>query len=82
MIDVRSTHPNRTRHRRARFLIGYSHAVEGRHYTPSTLSRLTWQNKGWREGIRLGPASRAEIRERYERCVLEQTQGAGSGDDC
>ena len=47
MTDVRDTNPDATAHRRARFQIGWQHAVEDREYGEGPLSRLTWQNLGW-----------------------------------
>jgi len=47
--------------RRAQFHIGWREAVEGQDYTPKTLSRLTWNNAGYRFGKALGQQSRDDV---------------------
>jgi len=72
MTDIRSIDPNATGHRRARFREGWAHAVAGREYGDDALSRLTWQNTGWRLGSVFGETSAELIDEAYEWAVLQQ----------
>lgn len=74
MADVRSTEPNATGYRRARFRVGWGHAVAGKNYNDAVLDDVTWQNLGWRLGRVLGETSRALIDEFYELAVTQQAQ--------
>ena len=74
MTDVRDPDPNATAHRRARFQVGWQNAVEGQQYGADTLSRLTWQNLGWRLGERLGPTPVELIQAMYDWCVDQQAK--------
>jgi hypothetical protein len=76
VTDVRSLHPDATRHRRARFEIGWRNAVDGQVYTDDTLVRLTWQNLGWRLGAIFGSTSDSLMREMYGWCVRQQDESA------
>lgn len=72
MTDVRSTDPDATAHRRARFKLGWKAAVTGAQYSQTTLEQLTWQNLGWRIGAVLGETAEDLIDEYYELCVRQQ----------
>jgi hypothetical protein len=74
MTDVRDTNPDATARRRARFQIGWQHAVEDREYGEDTMSRLTWQNLGWRLGRIFGATPDSLIEEMYVWCVAQQAE--------
>lgn len=74
MEDIRSTEPDSTGHRRARFRIGWAHAVGGREYGETVLDRLTWQNTGWRLGWLLGNTTPEMIERCYSLAVEQQTR--------
>ena len=52
--DIRSTEPNETRHRRARFREGWRKAIAGERYNEATLRELTLGRLGYRLGALLG----------------------------
>jgi hypothetical protein len=79
MADVRSTDPNATGYRRARFRVGWGHAVAGKDYSDRVLDDVTWQNLGWRLGRAFGATSRALIEEFYELAVEQQAQQLSTG---
>lgn len=60
--------------RRARFHEGWKHACAGRTYVEDTLSRLTWQNLGWRIGSAVGTTSPTLMDEMYDWCVRQQAE--------
>lgn len=73
--DVRTTDPDQSARRRRAFRDGWDHAVNGRQYVEDTLSRLTWQNLGWRLGSVVGATSEVLVDEMYEWCVRQQAAG-------
>ena len=75
MTDARGSNPDATAHRRARFQIGWQHAVEDREYGEGPLSRLTWQNLGWRLGGIFGATPDSLIEEMFDWCVRQQAEG-------
>ena len=81
MADIRSTDPNVTGYRRARFRIGWAHAVSGQRYSDDVLGNVTWQNTGWRLGDLFGETSRDLIDEFYELAVKQQAEQLGSEAD-
>ena len=82
MTDIRSTDPHSSGHRLARFKIGWNAAVDDNTYTEVTLSRLTWQNLGWRIGATVGQTSEALMDEMYDWCVRHQIEtGKGLSHD-
>lgn len=74
--DVRSTNPNETGHRRGRFKAAWKKAVRGESYGSQALSRLTWDNLGWRLGKLFGETDEALIDEMYEWCVRQQEESS------
>lgn len=70
--DVRYDEPNDTAHREAQFRAGWKAAQSGQQYTDETLSRLTWNNLGWRLGYLFGPTSDEMIALMYDWCVRQQ----------
>lgn len=77
MADIRSTDPNATGYRRARFRIGWAQAVSGQRYSDDVLDNVTWQNTGWRLGDLFGETSRDLIDEFYELAVTQQAEQLG-----
>lgn len=72
MTDIRSTEPNDTGHRRARFHQGWNDAAASKPYTNEALSQLTWQNTGWRMGQIFADTSPDLIDEAYDWAVRQQ----------
>ncbi len=72
MKDVRSTNPNQSDHRRARFKEGWRKAVAGEVYSEETLKELTWDNLGCRLGKQFGEAPDELVDELCEWCVRQQ----------
>jgi hypothetical protein len=72
MSDVRSTDPDATAHRIARFRTGWAQASKGQAYTEDTLADLTWMNLGWRLGTMFKETSPELVDELYEWCVRQQ----------
>lgn len=72
MTDIRSTDPEATNHRKARFRQGWADAVDGKEYGTRVLERLTWQNTGWRLGQILGQTSDELISEAWDWAVEQQ----------
>ena len=72
--DIRSTEPNETGHRRARFREGWRKAIEGEHYSETTLRELTWDNLGYRLGALIGDTSPKLVDELYDWCVRQQNE--------
>lgn len=77
--DIRSDDPNQSQLRRRNFRTGWAHAVERRDYGKETLTKLTWQNLGWRLGSVLeatsgAPTSLNLIDEMYDWCVRQQAE--------
>ena len=74
MADIRSTDPNATGYRRARFRIGWAHSVSGQRYSDDVLGNVTWQNTGWRLGDLFGETSQDLIDGFYELAVTQQAE--------
>ena len=72
--DIRSTEPDATAHRRARFKVGWREATEGGTYGADALAELTWQNLGYRLGRLFGPTTVELQDEMYDLCVKLQAQ--------
>ena len=70
--DVRSTTPNRSGHRLARFKDGWRNAARGKKYKESTLSRVTWENTGYRLGALFPDTDEILIEALYDWCVRQQ----------
>jgi hypothetical protein len=70
--DIRYDEPNDTGHREAQFRTGWKAALSGQHYTDETLSKLTWNNLGWRLAYVFGPTSDEMIGLLYDWCVRQQ----------
>ena len=72
--DLRSTEPNKTGHRRARFREGWRIAIAGECYTERTLKELKWDNLGYRLGKLFGNTSPRLVDELYDWCVSQQRE--------
>jgi hypothetical protein len=70
--DDRSTAPEQSGHRRARFFEGWRKAVGGESFEPETLRKLTWENLGYRLGKLYGPTDEPLIDEIYDWSVRQQ----------
>lgn len=73
--DVRSTTPNRSGHRLARFKDGWRNAARGKRYAESTLRRVTWENTGYRLGVLFPDTDEILIEAQYDWCVRQQKHG-------
>ncbi|GEM_PF-1092368 len=73
--DIRSTEPNESGYRKARFRAGWKKAVAGEHYGKETLKELTWDNLGHRLGRLFPDATSSRIDELYDWCVRQQGNG-------
>lgn len=81
MADIRSTDPNASGHRRARFRIGWAHAVADQEYGEKALGNDTWQNTGWKLAKAYGETSRGLIDEFYDLSVIQQAEQLRSDAD-
>jgi hypothetical protein len=72
--DIRSTDPDQTGHRRARFRDGWREAAKGHYYPDEVLRALTWDNLGNRLGALFPAASPQLVDELYEWCVRQQRE--------
>lgn len=70
--DDRHDEPNESGHREAQFRSGWKAALNGQRYTDDTLSKLTWNNLGWRLGAVFGRTSDEMIGMMYDWCVRQQ----------
>jgi hypothetical protein len=69
--DIRKVDPD-ANYRRGRFKIGWNTAVDGAELDKEVLTRLTWENLGWRFGKLFGDTSEELKEELYEWCVDQQ----------
>ena len=73
--DGRTCHPNedQIKDRLASFRRGWAAALKGKHYKPSTLNNLTWDNYGYRLGLLEGEVG-DDIKEQLFEILFESQQ--------
>lgn len=81
MTDIRSTDPEATNHRKARFRQGWADSVNGKQYGARVLDRLTWQNTGWRLGEIFGETSDELIDQLWNWAVDQQIESPNQIED-
>jgi hypothetical protein len=72
--DIRSTDPNETGHRKARFCEGWRKGAVGERYGEESLKELTWDNLGYRLGTLFSDTSPGLVDELYDWCVRQQRE--------
>ena len=70
--DIRTTEPNETGRRKARFREGWRKGAAGERYVESPLCELTWDNLGYRLGMLFSQTSPELVDDMYDWCVRQQ----------
>jgi hypothetical protein len=76
--DIRSTEPDQTAHRQARFREGWRKGAAREQYGERSLRELTWDNLGYRLGVLFSETSSELMDELYDWCVRQQRERSQS----